>query len=57
MKFNQNLRVLIRERNKINFKANALGSILEFNLSQKTPILAFLIMKSIFSFTEQLSKA
>ena len=52
MKFNQNLRILIKERNKVNFKANALASILEFNLSHKTPILAYLIKKNIQNFTE-----
>lgn len=48
------MRILVRERNKIVFLSSVLGSLLEFNLSLKTPGVAFLIIKHISIYSEQL---
>ncbi|KAL4497423.1 hypothetical protein ABPG73_020520 [Tetrahymena malaccensis] len=53
-KMSMNMRILVRERNKINFLSNVLGTLLEFNYSVKTPVVAFLIMKYINIYTDQL---
>lgn len=36
--------------------ANCLGAIIEYNLSSKTPIISFLLMKNINQYAESLKK-
>ncbi len=54
---NGNLRILMKERNKIAMMANCLSTILEYNLSAKSPILAFMIVKNINHFSEKLKNS
>lgn len=49
-----NTRILVRERNKINFLAGVVGSLLELNLSNSTPVVAFLLTKHINIYAESL---
>lgn len=56
-KMSMNMRFLVRERNKISFLAGVLGSLLELNWSAKTPIVAFLVMKHMSIYSEQLRQS
>jgi hypothetical protein len=49
-----NLRVLIKERNKVLFLSNALGSVLEFNYSLKAPLIAFLLLKRLNAVSDEI---
>lgn len=50
------VKTLMKERNRVAFVSNVLHTMLEFNLSNKTPIVAFMTLKRLHQLLEVLKK-
>lgn len=50
------MRILIKERNKLAMLSRCVGQIIENNLSETSPLVAYLLMKNLYLLSELFKK-